>query len=365
MSTTLLLEAVDAGDEETVMRVLNAYPEAYQEGGCLFGNILLCERDRVTLLMRAALVGHLEVLKLLACRGGAINALSHLDRTALYYAAQEGHEEVVAYLLSNGADPMRLDEFGCTPLVSASMRGHLGVVLLLLEHMGEQGLEARDHEDGHTALHWAVWQGHEEVVAHLLRHGARADTMSSSGKSTLRAAVSHGHVGVVRLLVNHLGPQALQEADVQGRTLLHLAVHMSHEDVTTFLLRKGLRTDARDNRGDTPLLVSAMRGPLAVMLRVLEHMDGQGLDLGDNYGRTALHLAVIGHCPENVLALLLAGADYTIMDVRGATAHAMAEVEAGDEGFGFPECAHVFRVSAHASTFMLGPFLRHTTPVMG
>lgn len=64
--------------------------------------------------------------------------------------------------------------------------GHSAMVELLLAH-GAQ-VNAVDREQ-RTPLQSAAWQGHETIVWHLLRAGARADQPCSQGATPLSIGI--------------------------------------------------------------------------------------------------------------------------------------------------------------------------------
>jgi ankyrin repeat protein len=335
-----IFDAIDTGDMNEVMRLLNTDPSLL-EG-------VNDHHQGYTPAIYAARTGRLEMVKVLDKKGANIYAASHYGTTALHLAASQGHKEMVAYLLDKCANPFFSSDTGSTALMFAARNGHVRVALLLLEHVGIQGLEARD-DSGHTALFLASRGGHEEMVAHLLRQGARADTRNIVNKSALRGAVEGGHLGVVKLLVDKLGSEALQERNGEGRSLLHCAADMRHEDIVVYLLANGLRpnmSNMRSNRGETALMCGARSPSIKVMRRLLRHMGaqsslgGQGLDERDNDGKAALHWAVCRNQPANVRALLVAGADPTIMDNNGKTPRECVEFSLRTES------AAVFKVGA-------------------
>jgi ankyrin repeat protein len=170
--------------------------------------------------------------------------------TPLHCAAQAGREEVVAFLLSKGVRTP-VDESYRTPLMVAAGQNRLGVVKMLLQHTGGEGLEDWD-EDGRTALQLAAVGGHEEVVAFLLSQGAEADIPESDDKTPLMDACHFGHVGVVRLLVQHMGGKGLENRDDGGRTALHWAAFGSPAEVLRFLLLSGADPTVMDHEGRTP-----------------------------------------------------------------------------------------------------------------
>jgi ankyrin repeat protein len=343
-----MFRAIDLGDAKGVMTLLEEDPALLE--------VAMVSWHRETPLIHAAARGKLEIVKLLTGKGAHIHATTWLDgKTALHCAAERGHEKVVAYLLENGAQVGQQDGGHYTPLMYASEEGHIRVVLLLLTHMGEQAqrqaLAATDASNRRTALHWAARGGHEEVVTALLGHGACADTRDKYGKSPLADAVHEGHLVVMLLLVDHLEMHALlQERDGNGKSLLHHAIEGRKEDshhMVTYLLSQGLLPNLRDNHGSTALMYAAMgisRGnDMRSMQTLLEHMGGQGLDERNDAGRTALHFAVHHGRPANVRALLLAGADPTIMDNQGRSPRATDAMRCG------ADCAVAFNVSAHGT----------------
>jgi ankyrin repeat protein len=328
--------AISLGNANEVMRLLNTDPSLLEAAGMPWD----MKGIRMTPLIHAASAGRLEIVKLLIGKGVDIHATASHAQTALHLAATHGHEEVVAYLLEHGAQTGHQDVFGDTPLMSAVRMGRPRGALLLLEHMGGQGLEASCPYGGYTALHRAVHQGCMDLVAALLNHGARADTTSRDGTSALQTAVRSGHLGVVRLLVDKLGSEALQVRDAGGRSLLHAVMQEGREELVGYLLSNGLTPSMRDNRRETALMCGARSRSIRVMWRLLGHMGGKGLDERDNDGKTALHWAVCRYQPENVRALLVAGADPTIVDNDGETPRQCTE------GSIRSETAAVFKVGA-------------------
>jgi ankyrin repeat protein len=238
----LIFRAAEEGNEQEVLRLLDAHPALVETA----------DADGMTVLALAAEHNQLGMVKLLVRRGANINATGAMDMTALHFAAQAGYEEIVAFLLDEGAQLNITDTWGMTPLILASMSGHLGVVRRLAQHMGTQELDESD-EDGRTALHWAIANGHEEMVAFLLSKGAQASTWDHDvGETPFIRASMHGQIGVVRLLFEDLGTQALTDVDCDGWTALHNAAFYGRDEVLRFLLLAGSDHTITGIVGDTP-----------------------------------------------------------------------------------------------------------------
>jgi ankyrin repeat protein len=209
---------------------------------------------------------------------------------ALHLAAKHGQEAVVDLLCDSGADLDSTALGDRTPLIWASSEGHLGVVQRLLYYMGGEGINAKGgYYKELTAVHFAAASGHEEVVKLLLKRGADATITSVLGMTPLSSACEGGHLGVVELLLDHQGVQALGMTASTGATPLHHAARGGREDVVKFLVSKGVDANSQCANGLTPFTEASSRGHVGVARMLLEHMGVQdvgreGVDTRDNYG---------------------------------------------------------------------------------
>lgn len=230
---------------------------------------------------------------------------------AILWAAQRGHTPLLHILLRRGID--------VNTALKSPVSGHKRRTRVLVA----------GHEDGETALHFAAFAGHQEVVRVLLSQGANAAPQSTRLRETpLHKALkaSARNVAVVRLLANansgaginaqqidgtsalHLaavrGDRALVQLlldsgatvnirDMVSSTPLHWAVSYRHMAVVKLLLMEGADINARDRAGTTPLMRSAApnpgRGGWAILRLLLDN--GAATDLKNNAGHTALDLA--------------------------------------------------------------------------
>jgi ankyrin repeat protein len=119
-----------------------------------------------------------------------------------------------------------------------------------------------------------------------------------------------------------------------GRNALHYAAHNGDEAIVEYLLGRGLRVNAKDEDGTTPLYDAARYGHLGCVRLLLDN--GANTEaLERDSSRTALHNAC-EYGWEAVVQLLLArGASYRARDHTGRTALALAS-----------ECGHVGVVRA-------------------
>jgi ankyrin repeat protein len=126
-----------------------------------------------TPLMHTAMVGHLDVLRVLLAADppAEVDRQSPDGNTALLLAVLEENLEVVKLLLAHGAniDVTMLD--GTTALMVAAATNHLEVLEELLLARPPTLLDARA-QDGRTALYFAVRSNFPRIVDALLAAGA-------------------------------------------------------------------------------------------------------------------------------------------------------------------------------------------------
>jgi ankyrin repeat protein len=89
-------------------------------------------------------------------------------------------------------------------------------------------------------------------VALLLDKGAHTNSRDDIGMTPLMLACNYGHRGVVKMLVQHMGDQGLDERSDCGWTALHYAANRGHDEVVRFLLFAGADPTITDSRGRTP-----------------------------------------------------------------------------------------------------------------
>jgi ankyrin repeat protein len=274
----------------------------------------------------------------------------------IHGAVQEGNEGEVARLLDG--DPTMLerrDNKGETPLVVAAEHGQLEVARLLVQRGANINAPVRFWR--RTALHYAARAGHVWVASCLLDIGAETNSRDNWRMTPLMLACENGHMGVVRMLVMHTraqsGAQGLEQRDLNGKTALRCAAQEGHGEVVAFLLCNGAQASTRDNDNVTPLMSACDDGHLDVVRMLVQHTGWGGLDARDEiHGWTALHRAAFWGRAE-VVRFLLAGADPTITDNKGRTAHELAQEDEEEEYVDMHEalrarrsrCVAVFKVS--------------------
>jgi len=231
-------------------------------------------------------------------------------QNALALAACAGHETIVERLSCR--TDMDLDcstghcFCGLSPLPCAARKGHEAVVQLLLQMPGIRP----NHEDNGfpSALIWAVWGAHKEVVRLLLRRddldvNARHMGDTNEGRTALSYAAAGTHQGILSLLPEHQIVQA-DLADCRLRTpLMYAAAHGQHRNTELLLEGRDVNPNRCDDDGRTALSWAAESGRENTVRLLLQSSDVD-VNLADVERRSPLWYAVRSGREAVVEALL-------------------------------------------------------------
>lgn len=166
-AATSLLDAIDAGDHETIALLLEkgADPNA-------------ADRFGWNPLRKAAFLGRLDVARLLRAHGAVLEARDNDGWTPLLLAAAAGQVTMTTYLLAEGADPNGRANDGRTPLMKAATLADSRLAALLLTHGADAALA---DAAGKTAGAYADASGRPETAA-LLRRAAGVPPLHGRGR---------------------------------------------------------------------------------------------------------------------------------------------------------------------------------------
>uniref|UniRef100_A0ACD5XGS4 Uncharacterized protein n=1 Tax=Avena sativa TaxID=4498 RepID=A0ACD5XGS4_AVESA len=240
---------------------------------------------------------------------------------------------------------------GETPLVVAVINGHTSLASFLLRrHCSVLGLrQSVLHQDtfGFNALHHAIRNGHEDLALEMVREEfALSQAVSNCNESPLYAATLRNFTQVIEKLLNiqdssHAGPN--------GCKALHAAVRTGFTESAAIIMRiKPEMARVIDNDFNTPMSLAVLYNRIDVLQVLLQHDCSLGtwlhtavsrddaefvefilrtphlgrvINMQENDGRTALHVAVINYNPRIVAALLShEDIDVTVQNFQGNSA---------------------------------------------
>ena len=354
--------AAGAGQLEVIKFLLEAGSEIDAPG-----------KMKRTPLIYAAGEGHDEVVLLLCEKGAIVDYKCSTGSTALDLALDHGRIPVVCLLVERGA---KLDnQLG--HVWDAFEDGNCPVLRFLIEHWDESSpipeeiteklmqvaAERRDQDFAKflierkfpvngpelsrtTALTIAIHKDSLEMVEFLLNNGAKT-AESFYRENPVHLALELGNEEIAHWLAEHdfefqandamfiaiqqglysfaskllaLGAdkpfRQLEDRDVKGNRLLHVATFHGHVDCTRLLLDAGADMEATNLESETPLFSATVETSRLLLDR------GANIHAVDEYGRSALHKASGSDerdASERVEFLISRGANVNLGDNAGDT----------------------------------------------
>uniref|UniRef100_A0A8C4R5L7 Ankyrin repeat domain 27 (VPS9 domain) n=1 Tax=Eptatretus burgeri TaxID=7764 RepID=A0A8C4R5L7_EPTBU len=134
--------------------------------------------------------------------------------------------------------------------------------------------------------------------------GLSVNTKDQAGFGPLHVAVRHGHCELVALLLRR--GARLQELTLGGATPTHLACEHGHEEVLKLLLAHGVKVNKQDCHGNTPLHLACAGGNTPIVEQLLKN--GASMSMVNHKGNVPLHEATHSGNSATVNLLLTAGA---------------------------------------------------------
>ncbi|KAJ5152081.1 proteasome regulatory particle subunit (Nas6) [Penicillium capsulatum] len=120
------------------------------------------------------------IIDLLLRKGADVGVKSGSGQNALHFASSKANISTVRTLIANKCSARVKDIRGQLPLHRAAAVGSAPILKTLLEE-GKSPINATD-QDGLTALHHAISEGHGDAAILLLKSGADAAKRDSEGK---------------------------------------------------------------------------------------------------------------------------------------------------------------------------------------
>ena len=130
-------------------------------------------------------------------------------------------------------------------------------------------MTGKENIHGETALMWASYHGHKDIVELLLKNGADVNARDDDGCTALIKASFRGHKEIVELLLKRGADVSM--ANKNGNTALIFASSWGHEEIVELLLKNGADVNAKNSEGNTALMCAMMSNHEKVVEMLLEH----------------------------------------------------------------------------------------------
>jgi len=286
-------------------------------------NVCAHDNDGRTALHEAARWGHTEMVKVLVELGADMCAQDACGDTAIHEAARWGRTEIVKALAELGTDVLAQDSHGLTLLQKASLWGHTETVEALVQMGVGAGTQCQGKS---TALVLAIGNGHdgtvpvvEEAVVVPIHYSQNQDESPSHHKTSV-----DGHMGVAKVPAEHSRPRNVQYTSKSPAAQLLESAHEGRLAAVRKLVKQGVDVNVRNQGGDTALHLAAVNGHVETMKALVQ----LGLDVNarDELRGTPLHEAAANGQTEAVQALFRLGADVCARDQDDDTALHLAAI---------------------------------------
>ncbi|CAN6374781.1 unnamed protein product [Urochloa humidicola] len=344
-----LLQAATSGDAES-MKQLALHDPTVLLGTTPQGN---------TCLHIASIHGHKGFCKDAITLNSSLLATVNIDdETPLLIAVTSGHVALASVLLSICRDGqlstaiLKQDKHGCNALHHAIRSGHEKLALELIE--AEPGLSQALNSSNESPMFMAVRRDLTAVFEKLLRTPDSADG-GALGYNVLHAAVCNGNLGMVEKIMD-ARPWLARKEELTPMTPVHVAAYENKVHILRSFLTHDRSLGYLITTNGQPLLcTAAFVGHVSVAQELLKHCPdapfrarngftclhtavyfGQTefakfvlrsqklwklINMQDERGETALHMAVRKRNPKMVFALLhRRDIDITVLSNEGQTA---------------------------------------------
>ncbi|HEY6393351.1 MAG TPA: ankyrin repeat domain-containing protein [Bryobacteraceae bacterium] len=193
--STALLNAVAYGRQPVVQLLLERGADVDQANSSADTPLMIAAEG-------ASLPNNVPVLTMLIGAKAKIDLLDARGRNALHRASTEGKEDAVRLLLEKKADINLKAADGSTPLMQAVTNNKLGAATVLMDHGADVNLA---DAGGNTPL-MAVAEGsyypkgQGDMIALLLKHGAKTEIKNNNGQTALDRATESKKTEAIQLL---------------------------------------------------------------------------------------------------------------------------------------------------------------------
>lgn len=273
-------------------------------------------RPSHTALEAAVLNNDKEILQLLLNQGSVTSESSRagvLTKT-LEFAASEEKRDCVETLLENRV------AFHCEVLEPMAKSHSVPIILLMLQYADPNMMHGRECSDEERCplLRHAAYYDIPEMFELLLRLGWNLHSLTkrvyisfdryayTARLTPLHIACAKCNADIVKLALAH--GANIEALDENGETPLHKAVSASEGLGVTRFTKSNTREVIRNRNFDPGKIVQLLLG------------NGANVNVKDNYGQTALHLAAKYNEETGINALIRGNVEVDAVDSLGNTA---------------------------------------------
>jgi len=250
-----------------------------------------------------------SLVESLIYNGAFVNEVDYHQNTPLHVACYEGRLEHAKLLIRNNADVTKMTDDSMSALHLACEMGHFEIVKLLCS-----GIKLKVPKTSHSIPHSHNEKKHkkydeeDEEDENFVKKKRKDEDKKKKDEENYESIPS---------AVGSLSKLQLNALTEKGVTPLRLAVSHGHIDIVKYLLEKGANINSRDPMGSTPLHVACLLNHTRLVSLLLSH--GALPDALTEDDWAPLHIACQQGNLSSIESLLSAGASVYKKNCDGAT----------------------------------------------
>jgi ankyrin repeat protein/uncharacterized caspase-like protein len=277
---------------------------------------------------------NLDVAKLLIENGAKVNM--GILKKLLIASAENNKPETFKYFLSNGPDIELKSEFLNKLLFKTPENKSYNLAKILIGYGADVNSSIKYNK---PLLHKAIENDDFQMAKLFLINGANVNSKDGNGQTPLHYAVKMGKTNLIDLLIKE--GANVNSTDKNKQTPLHYAAKQNNTTIADILIKHNADINAQDVNGNSPLMTrikesdimfGQSRSSINVAFANLLILKGANLNLTNNKGNTALHLALnieekdfnpLYTFPQNIshsIFLIKNGSKLNIRNNKGRTA---------------------------------------------
>ena len=301
-------------------------------------------------LQSAVLNGAFKATQMLLAAGSPVNNQNYSGETALHQASKNNSAMIIQLLTAQGAQTEIQDSRGFTPLITAAANDRYDAASELIK--AKAVIDTRDYL-GSTPLYHAVSGEHAALIRLFLVNNADIHALNAQELSPFKLSLSKNPQITPEFYTDKL----INKPDSSGDCVLHILVKSGQgQEALAQAIKHGANLDARNSKGDTPLMLALKKGDLNAAevliqkgsslfvsnadtrnpLSAIFEMDSgarmrlfsaTGANSADFLGESMLHYAVRENNADVVSELLSLGADRNAHNRKGETPKDIAQAK--------------------------------------
>ena len=301
-------------------------------------------------LQSAVLNGAFKATQMLLAAGSPVNNQNYSGETALHQASKNNSAMIIQLLTAQGAQTEIQDSRGFTPLITAAANDRYDAASELIK--AKAVIDTRDYL-GSTPLYHAVSGEYAALIRLFLVNDADIHALNAQELSPFKLSLSKNPQITPEFYTDKL----INKPDSSGDCVLHILVKSGQgQEALAQAIKHGANLDARNSKGDTPLMLALKKGdlnaaevliqkgsslfvsnadtrnPLSAIFEMdsgarMRLLSATGANSADFLGESMLHYAVRENNVDVVSELLSLGADRNAHNRKGETPKDIAQAK--------------------------------------